>query len=190
MKNPIRPRFSPIAIAVIAVITLFIRVGKGPGDDKKDSKQFHSTVIELTDKAPSDWLLKEAKAGTKMVSGRDYTLTDLPDEAKGGTLLLRTSSDDDLKSWLKNGTVTALKDGTVCILVRWKYLGKEVIDEVAFTKLEREGWTEVEGTTATTFPSGEDWRWKTYKKDMKKGDVVLQLKTLSWGQWPVLFVFK
>ena len=42
-----------------------------------------------------------------------------------------------------------------------------------------------------TFPSGEGWRWKAFKKDFKEGEVILQLDSLKWNnQIPVLFVFK
>ena len=170
-------------------VTALLTACDAQAQEKKDDKRFRSKVVELTDKAPPDWILKEAKVGAPVVSGRDYTISELPDEVKGGTLLLRTNGDEH-KSWLKGGTVAALKDGTVYTLVRWRYLGKDVMDEVAFTKLEREGWKEVEGATGTTFPDGEDWRWKAYKKEIKKGDVVLQLKTLTWGSWAVMFVFK
>jgi hypothetical protein len=44
---------------------------------------------------------------------------------------------------------------------------------------------------ATTFPSGEKWEWKAYKKEQGAGDVILQLENLSWNnKIPVLFVFK
>ena len=62
--------------------------------------------------------------------------------------------------------------------------------EVEFTKLEKEGWKEVEGDVGVTFPSGEDWQFKAFKKKLKKGAVVLQLKTLNLGQKMVVFVFK
>jgi len=189
MKVVTRDRIWPHLISVGAAIGLFVPNGQVCAQDKKDGKPFRSAVVELTDKAPSDWLLREAKVGNRMVSARDYTISNLPDEVKGGTFLLRTAGDDH-KEWLPDRTVRALKDGTVYALVRWKYLGKEVMDEVAVEKLEREGWTEVKGTTSTTFPGGEDWQWRTYKKEIKKGDVVLQLKALKWGGWAVLFVFQ
>ncbi len=178
-----------LPLAIIGSVLAVIASGSAaPPQEKKDPKRFKSTEIELTDKAPADWILKEASIGTKMVSDKDYTLSEFPDAVKGGTHLLRSSGDH--KTWLKTGTLRALKDTTVYALVRWKYLGKEVMDEVALTKFERDGWKEVEGETGTTFPDGEDWRWKTFKKQVKKGDVILQLKTVAWGEWAVLFIFK
>lgn len=158
-------------------------------EDKKDVKRFRSTVVELTDKAPAHWLLKEAKVGAPMVSDRDYTISELPDEVKGGTLLVRDSGDDH-HTWLRASNIRALKDTTVYAIVRWKYLRKEVMNEVALTQFERDGWKEISGEAATTFPDGEDWQWKVFEKEIKKGDVILQLKTLKWGHWAVLYVFK
>lgn len=180
-------------VALIVLCGGFLSIGDGArteAQEKKDPKRFRSSTIELADKAPSRWILKEAKVGAPIVSDRDYTLSDLPNEVKGGTLLLRDSGEEDLKSWLKVGTVRAIKDTTVYAIVRWKYLGKEVMSEVALTQFERDGWKEVSGEAATTFPDGEDWRWKTFKMEIKKGDVILQLKTLRWGGWAVLFIFK
>src|SRR5262245_38035664 len=157
-------------------------------DKKKGEKPFRSSVVALTDKAPGDWLLKEAKVGTKMISDRDYTISALPKEIQGGTLLLRTSA--DYGKWLPPATLNALKDGSVYALIRWKYLGKEEVGEVAFAKLDREGWMEVDGDVATTFNDGEDWRWKAIKRDFKKGDVILPLKTFNWDKGALLFVFK
>jgi len=177
-------------LLILSAVLALIANGAGVfGQDKKESKRFRSSAIELNDKAPADWILKEAKVGTPIVSDRDYTLTKLPDEVKGGTLLLRTSG-EDLKTWLKAGSLRALKDTTVYALVRSKYLGKEVMDEVAIAKFERDGWKEVNSETETTVPDGEDWGWKTFKKEIKKGDVILQLKALKWGDWAVLFVLK
>ena len=159
-----------------------------PKGKKKGEKPFRSTIVAFTDKAPGDWLLREAKVGAKLISDGDATIAALPDEIKGGTLLLRTSA--DYNKWLPPGTLKASKDGTVFVLIRWKFRGKEEVGEVAFAKLEREGWTEVDGDVATTFKNGEDWRWKAMKRDFKQGDVILQLRTLSWDRAVVLFVLK
>lgn len=183
----IRPRFGPL-FSLGAMLVLVTTGARGPAQETKEGKRFRSSVVELTDKASPDWLLKEAKVGAPIISDRDYTLAELPDEANGGTLLLRTSG--DYNTWLKAGTLRALKDTKVYVLVRWKYIRREVMDEVALTKLERDGWKEVDGEVGTTFPDGEDWRWKMFKKDLKKGDVILQLKTLRWDNWTVLFIFK
>jgi hypothetical protein len=160
------------------------------GAEKKDKKPsfFQSTVIDLTSKAPSDWILKEAQSGTAIFTDCPYTFLSLPKEIAGGTLVLRDVSGS--KSWLEPRTLTALKAGTVYAIVRWKYLGKDEIDEVAFTKLAREGWEEVKGDVETTFPNGEDWRWKALSKSFKESEVVLQLKTINWDKAAVLFIFK
>ena len=144
----------------------------------KPEPRFASKVAELTDKASANWLLSEAKAGAKLWSGRDYAVVKLPAEVRGGTLILREIGEDS--DWLAPGTIRTLKDSTVYVLVRWKALGKDVLEEVAFAKLEKEGWAEVPGDVETTFPSGEDWRWKAYKKKVEKGEVTLQLKKLNW----------
>ncbi|VTS02508.1 unnamed protein product [Gemmata massiliana] len=185
-------RLWPTLLTLSAFIALAVQGNAGPAQEKKDAKRFRSSIIDLTDKAPSDWLLKEAKIGEQILSGRDYEFAELPDEIKGGTLLQRPAGagGDDYHQWLPNKSLTALKDGTVYAIILWKCMDKEMVDEVAFTKLEREDWKEVKGATETTFPNGEDWRWKAYKKNIKKGDIILQLKALKWGKWGVLFVFK
>jgi hypothetical protein len=174
---------------LVAELALLAIVAPGVAQEKKDSKRFKSTVVELTDDAPSRWILKEAKAGTPILSDRDYKIVELPDELDGGTLLFRSTG--DLGSWLDTGQMRALKDATAYIVIRWKVRGEEKIDEVTRTKIERDGWNEVEGKTSTTCPDDADWRWKTYSKKIKKGDVVLLLKSTSWQkQWSVLFIFK
>ncbi len=154
------------------------------GQDKK-----WVPAVELTDKAGKTWLLKEAKVGTKMASDRDYLLATLPKEIEGGTLVLRTS--DQLNVWLTDVAVKTKKDGTVYALIQTKYLGKDRFGEVDQSLLKKDGWMEVEGKVATTFPSGEKWEWKAFKKDVKAGEVILQLENLSWNKKaPVLFIFK
>jgi hypothetical protein len=145
-------------------------------------------VLKLSDKANPNWLLKDAKKGAKIFSDRDYKFMALPKETTGAKYLLRDS--EQSKSWLPNEGLTTTNKGAVYALIRWKYLGKEVVTEVDFAKLERGGWTEVKGDVETTFPGGEDWRWKALKKDLEEGDVILQLDTLDWGQRVVLFLFK
>ena len=162
---------------------------EGAPRDATDEATGDGADVQLTDKSPTHWIFKEAKVGTRILSDRDYLFSALPDEVKGGTLLLRVSYNDS-QSWLKPGTLRVNKDTTVYSLILWKQLGKEVLNEVARTKLVREGWKEVDGATVTTFPNGEDWRWITLKKEIKKGDVILQLRTLSWNRVTVLFVFK
>jgi hypothetical protein len=181
-------RRQPRLVLVGAALALIGIAAPGIAQEKKDGKRFKSAVVELTDDAPSRWILKEAKVGAPMISDRDYKISDLPDEAIGGTLLLRPAG--DFNKWLDTGELRALNDATVYIMIRWKYLGKEVIDEVTRTKLERDGWDEVEGRAGTTCPNEEDWRWKIYSKKIKKGEVILLLKTTSWNKWPVLYIFK
>ena len=175
---------------LLATGTLWCLIQIPAFSQEKKNQRFKSTIVELTDSAPAEWLLKEAKVGAKMISDRDYTISELPKEMEGGTYLLRTQGDHS--KWLDANAVSALKEGTVYAMMRWKYLGKQTIDEPTEVKLEREGWKEVEGEMGTTFPNGEDWRWKAYKKALKKGPVNLQLKTIDWRgrNLAVIFVFK
>ena len=150
---------------------------------------FRSSVAEFTEQASPEWIFKEAKVGTQLWSDRGYVLAELPPEIVGGSLLLR-DSEQKSKEWLKAGTITALKDCTAYALIRWKYLGKEEVGEITFTKLLSEGWDEVDGNLNTSFPGGEDWRWKAFSKKVSQGDVVQPLKSVSWRGHPVIFVFK
>ncbi len=108
----------------------------------------------------------------------------------GGAYLLRPSG--DLKGWLPGAAVKSKDDGTVYAMIQTKYLGKDLFGEEKQALLtQKEGWQEVDGKASTTFPSGEGWEWKVYKKDIKAGDVILQLDKLKWDDMtPVLFVFK
>ena len=172
---------------MVICASLFFQAS-GEAQQSKKKQSYRSTDVELTDEAPNHWLLKKALVGARMVSDRNYQIISLPREVLGGTLVQRHSGDSD--QWLPPGAVKVRQDGTVYALVRWKYLGKAQLNEVAFTNLERDGWTEVDGKVATSFPSGEDWRWKALKKQVIEGDTNLQLKTLSWQKCQVLFVFK
>lgn len=149
---------------------------------------FQSDVVEFTDNAPAGAIFKLARNGTPIWSDRPYGLLGLPKEVTGGALLWRDS--EKTKFWLEPGTITALDDCTAYAMIRWKYLGKVEVDEVTLTKLVQDGWEEVEDNVGTSFPGGEDWRWKLLKKDVAEGDVVLQLNTVNWGRIPVLFIFK
>ncbi len=185
-------RFCILALALFAMASFAGSEEDGKSKTKVKKKlpkgAFESKVIDLTDKANANWILKEARTGAPIESDKDYVVSKLPREMAGGTLLLR---DSGTGGWLPDGAVTALKDCKVYAVIRWKYLGKEDIDEVTFHKLAREGWEEVDGDVKTTFPPGEDWQWKALAKDVTAGDVFLQLETVNWTKKrAVFFVFQ
>jgi hypothetical protein len=174
--------------SLFTVMALFAYDNKAWAQEDKKPPDKWVPSVELTDKA-GKWLLKEAKIGTKMLSDRDYLLSGLPKEIAGGTYVMRTSG--EYGTWLPDGSLKAKKDGTVYAIIRLKYLGKETFDELAQEQLKKDGWTAVEGKVATTFPAGEKWEWKAYKKGIKAGAVILQLDNLSWDtKTGVLFVVK
>lgn len=148
---------------------------------------FHSKVIELTDQAPSAWILKEARVGLKLSPDRDYVWSALPKEIIGGSAIWH---DTGYRGWLKPGVVRALKDCNAYALIRWKSLGKTEVDEIAFNQFAKDGWEEIDGDVKCTFPSGEDWGWKALRKEVKEGDVILQLDHVKFGNWGVHFIFK
>jgi hypothetical protein len=177
-----------VRFASLFAMVLFASVSEGRAQKEKKAQDSWKPSVELTDKAPK-WLLKEAKTGTKMLSDRDYLLTDLPKEIVGGTYIMRDSG--EYGTWLPDAALTAKKDSTVYAIVRVKYLGKDTFDELAQKRLEKEGWKAVAGKVATTYPAGENWVWKAYKKSIKEGTVILQLENLAWERKAaVLFVVK
>jgi len=146
---------------------------------------YRSPVVEFTDKASPNWIFKEARVGTPMESDKEYFLARLPAELVGGTLIWRDSGSG---GWLPAGSVKALKDCKVYIIVRWKYLGKVVFDDATFARLDSEGWKDA-GEVKSTFPAGEDWRWKALVHEVSAGDVSLPATSVNWSQRAVLFVF-
>lgn len=150
-------------------------------------KAHRSAVVALGEKAGNDWNLVEAKKGTKILNDRDYKWTELPRPLVGGTLVQRNS--EDVKGWLPADGVTATANGTVYAVVRWKYLGKVVLDAPMLGKLADDGWMEVKGTVGTTFPEGEDWRWMVLSRKVTKGDFAFPLTTVPWNRQAVVFVF-
>ncbi|WP_077022462.1 hypothetical protein [Fuerstiella marisgermanici] len=157
----------------------FVIEGAPAGPPVDDSPTDSDHLVELTESSPNSWILKKAEIGVPIQSARQYLITALPPEVAGGVLLLRQPGEDSA-SWLGHGQLRLIKPATVYALIRWKYLGKEVLDEVRRTQLVRDGWTEVKGETACSFPNGEDGRWKTYSRRVPAGPLVLQLRTLSW----------
>ena len=149
---------------------------------------FQSDVVEFTEDSPANWIFKLARVGNPIWSDRSYVFATLPKEVQGGALLWRDS--EQTKHWLEPGIVTALKPCTAYAIIRWRYTGKVEVDEVTFSQLLREGWEEIDGNVNTSFPGGEDWRWKIIRKPLETGDVILQLGSVSWNRCPVLFIFK
>jgi hypothetical protein len=144
-------------------------------------------VVELTDKASANWQLKKLETGAKVISDRDYVFSSLPDEVAGGFYVLRDSG--DWTKWLPPSVVKAEKDVTVYIFLRTKALKKEDVDESQFKKLSKEGWKEVKGDVEGTFNAEEGWEWKAFKKEYKKGHLIINLKTVSVNT-AVIFAFK
>ncbi len=161
---------------VIAEASDFISFlsSKQKEEDKDKDKDKDKEIVALTPKAPNTWLLKEAKTGGKFLVDRDFTFTELPKAMEGGTVVVRDP--ESHQTWLTPGTLTAAREGTVYVTFLWKWKGKEKVNEVTLNLLSKEGWSEVKEEVETTFPEGEDWRLKTFKKSLKKGDVNLQLR--------------
>jgi internalin A len=155
------------------------------GGDPRPKKDFNSSVVRI-EKASPGWSLAEVRAGTPLFADRGYVLEKVSPEFAGGTLLLRGSG--ECKTWLTPAKVTALKDGTAYVAVRWKYLGKSA-DDGTLAKLAADGWTEAKGQLVTSFPEGEGWQWKVLRKKIKKGEVTLTPGTKSEAM-PLLFLFK
>jgi hypothetical protein len=179
---------TPFWFATLFSVIAFFASSEGRTQEAKKPSEKWMPSVELTDKA-GNWLLKEAKTGTKMLSDRDYLLSEMPKEMVGGTYVMRTSGEYGM--WLPDATLKANKEATVYAIIRLNYLGKETFGELAQQQLKKDGWSAVEGKMATTFPAGEKWEWKAFKKDIKAGIVILQLENLSWDKATgVLFVVK
>ncbi len=122
-----------------------------------------------------------------MSSDRDHIISELPKEIVGGTYILRPQ--DQITSWLPYLAIKTKKDGTAYIMIQTKYAGKEQISEVDESLLEKDGWKPVEGKMATAPGAGS--AWKVFKKDVKEGEIILELENMKWEKKaPVLFVFK
>jgi mono/diheme cytochrome c family protein len=161
-----------------------------PNADKKKANtpvRFRSTVVELTDKAHHHWGLPEVKVGIRVWSDKEYVITKLPAEMAGATFLSRDTG--FIKDWLAIGTVKALRDCTVYAIVRAEALNKVDVGDAVFAAFDRDGWTEVVEPFETTFNAGENWVWRTVKRNIKPGDVVLPLRNINFRS-PVLFAFK
>ena len=175
------------AFLAVVLAALVSRTGADAhAEDKKPAPW--NPAADVTAKAPSDWIVKQAKRGAALFSDRDYAFTALPEEVEGGTMVVRDNG--TCGDWLAPLTVSARQDCKAYAVVQWKYRGQDLLPESTLVKFGREGWKEVEGEVGTTFPSGEDWRWKVYAKDVKEGEVILQLRTIAWNRVPVVFVFK
>ncbi len=153
-----------------------------------DAREVLKPDFTLTARSPKTWLLSKAKTDGKFLVDRDFTFTKLPRVIEGATLLVRDR--DSHRTWLNQQALTASMDGTAYVLFMWKWQGKEQVSEATLAGLSREGWTEVKEEVDTTFPEGEDWKWKTLKKSVKKGDIDLQLKGVHWQETLTLFAFK
>ena len=172
----------PLALAVVALAMLSPFFSTGAGEKKKVP-----SPVELTDKASDTWLLKKMEIGAKVLSDRDYVFTALPEEIEGGHYVLRNSG--DWQSWVPPGAVKADKNLTVYLILNTHQMKKELVTEVHFNQLSKEGWKAVKEEVEGTFNAGEGWKWKAVKKDYKKGDLIIHLKTVRL-ECPVIFVFK
>jgi hypothetical protein len=157
------------------------------GQEKKDNP-----IVETTDKA-GKWSLSSANVGTKILSDKTYTISDLPKEMEGGTLVCRSSG--EFNKWLPASSLKSKVDVTAYAMIRVKILGKgtkRVFSDMSMKNLAEDGWMEIDGKVGTTFPSAEGWEWKAFKKDVDAGDIVLKLNKLGWEKngTTVVFIFK
>ena len=180
--------------ALVGALTPTPGQGQEKKDEKKDDKKKDTKkakwapVVEFTAKAPKAWFLVEPKPGIKMVSDKDYIVISAPNEVAGSTYLVRSAADHG--QWFPDGTLKAKKDVTVYAIVRVRYNNKDVFNDTAQAQFVKDGWAEVDGKTATTFPGKENWEWKTWKKEIKEGEITLPLASLKWPGTGVLFFFK
>jgi len=181
-----------VVFATVLSFGLLIIAGRCEilSQDKKEKKtpDQEGSVIATTDKAPGNWVLKEAKVGDKIISDRDHLISDLPEEMIGTTFLLRSS--DDFKTWLKDASLTAKKKVTVYVMIT---KGKNKKNEETFSEadqaaLKKDGWTEVEGKASNRM-TGD---CRVYKMDIKEGFVFLKLEYLKWDakKYSAFFFFK
>jgi hypothetical protein len=159
-----------------------------PKPTSRSKALFRSDIVEFTDKASPNWIFKEAKVGTDVWSDKGYFFSIVPKEMEGGSLVVRGSGQQ--QQWLPPATITAIQDCSAYVMLRTKYLGKEELGESTFVKLANEGWKEVDEKASVTFPNGENWQWKVFKKAVSKGPIDLSLQTVSWGRHHALFIFK
>jgi hypothetical protein len=144
--------------------------------------------ITLTARAPKTWNLVEAKPGAPFLERGDLTITKLPKEMEGGTLLVRDHGSQP--SWLVPGTLAASKDVTVYVTLLASWQGKPTVNESTLTAFAKDGWTELKPPVGTTSPEGETWQLRTFKKNLNKGPVSLELRGVTWPRQMTFFVFK
>jgi hypothetical protein len=166
-----------LAVAVLVALALALALaaaGSGRAQEKKD----WTPSVELTDKA-GKWLLNEAAVGARLFTDRkEYYLTAVPKQMAGGTLVVRGSG--EYGGWLPGSSLKAKKDATVFAVVRVMYGKEEKFGELAQSLLMKDGWKEVRGKVATSYPKNEEWQWKAFAIDVNKGEINLRLKNLDW----------
>ncbi|HEX4610952.1 MAG TPA: hypothetical protein VH092_22370 [Urbifossiella sp.] len=176
------------AAAIVLVATS--DPARSPAQDKKKAPAKVDPAIKAGEKVGPTWQIREARLGVKILADKDYVFAALPKEVAGGTFLLRSSP--ELGKWLTPGAVEMKADGHVYAVVLVSQFGKDKFPELHQQQFEKDGWKALADKVGTTFPSGEGWVWKAYKKEQPAGPVFLQLDTLSWDKHgtAVLYIFK
>src|SRR5262249_52429935 len=135
-RDPRAPGAGPMsrAFRVTALLTGLVLLAGGPGQgqEKKGQKKApakFTPAVEPTDTTPKVWVMVEVKVGVKMLSDRDYLVSQVPKELAGGTFLMRSSG--EIGRWFPDATLKARKDGTAYAAVRIKYLAGDTFGEAA-----------------------------------------------------------
>ena len=170
-------------------------LGKEKGSDSlsggttRSRSSSRGAQVKLTENAPRNWLLKKAVRGARIWWDRNYVISTINNEISGGTLIVRSAGDQD--NWLPDGAISLERAATMYVVLRTHYLRKPDVNEITISQFERDGWTNMGHAVKSTFPSGEDWRWTVFKKDVPEGLAIVTLESVSLPRKiAMFFIFK
>lgn len=104
--------------------------------------------------------------GCLLKSDRPYKVVQIPSKMAGAFYLLRDTTAGDTGL---NGEVVATVDCTVYVAVISKWIGKVLVSDAAFRKLEEQGWKPIDDVFESTTTGTEEWRWRVVSKPIKAG---------------------
>ena len=172
-----------ISLATARVIDGTAGAARTPGTPRRTGP-----AVRLAGDAPRNWRLVPARRGAQIWTDDTYALRLVPRDLNGSNLLVRGKG--TALEWLPPG-LTAVRPVTVFAVVRWKYLGATLVDDLMVEEFEQDGWKKLRFPLQTTTRSGENWGWMVLETEVPEGDILLTLESVQWDERiPVLFFFK
>jgi len=138
------------------------RIAKEKASRRMQESKQDDIVLDVKLDAKSGWRLVKAEKGTEIQTDRKYSITSLPKELEGATLIQTPNTSQ--QRWIDNKSVSLSGASVAYVAVMWSYNGRVSVTGEEFKNFKKDGWQLLKEPFSTTTASTQEvWRLKVLK---------------------------